>query len=320
MPLHHLWPCCIRNADSGAELCVAQASPWCGDGVAVDDHGHIAVPLFASRSHRASAPRTGDCGAAQRSEPTKCPPGQRTACQCTLWRLAAALNVIAVVVSDDPTRQTRCQRAIEGRVVLQEPADAVAAAPSPEPLPVATSCAAPTPPSPGPSWRDPSCTRWHLNPLCAQRSLKYVDSGHTTSAARCSPRPPLGTRVCANCSRTAIASFSHRGPLRSLISQSRSPAGPRPLLEGPATSWVCRHRREGSSSSGSCGSPSRRSLQVNPNPSTAAPVAVSEATLSETIDGLPHFTGCVLRAWVHRLPDPTRRLYSSKRAAGFSRR
>ena len=50
-----------------------------------------------------------------------------------------------------------------------------------------------------------SCTRWHLNPHCAQRSRLNVDSTLTTSAPGVSSTTS-NTRTCAKCSRTAITS------------------------------------------------------------------------------------------------------------------
>ena len=50
-----------------------------------------------------------------------------------------------------------------------------------------------------------SCTRWHLNPHCAQRSRLNVDSTDTTSAPGVSSTTS-NTRICAKCSRTAITS------------------------------------------------------------------------------------------------------------------
>ena len=50
-----------------------------------------------------------------------------------------------------------------------------------------------------------SCTRRHLNPHCAQRSLNNVDSTLTTSAPGVSSTTS-NTRICAKCSRTAITS------------------------------------------------------------------------------------------------------------------
>ena len=50
-----------------------------------------------------------------------------------------------------------------------------------------------------------SCTRWHLNPHCAQRSRLNVDSTLTTSAPGVSSTTS-NTRICTKCSRTAITS------------------------------------------------------------------------------------------------------------------
>ena len=50
-----------------------------------------------------------------------------------------------------------------------------------------------------------ACTRWHLNPHCAQRSRLNVDSTDTTSAPGVSSTTS-NTRICAKCSRTAITS------------------------------------------------------------------------------------------------------------------
>ena len=102
-------------------------------GVAVDDHGHIAVP-FAHRGlidqqHRAPAAAA---PLSDQSRPSVHQGAHRVPVHTVAPRRRAERHHLGV--SDDPTRQTGGERALEGRVVLQEPAGAVVAH-HPAPLP-----------------------------------------------------------------------------------------------------------------------------------------------------------------------------------------
>ena len=146
-------------------------------GVAVDDHGDIAVPLADRGLIDQQHPSTGGCGAAQQPEPTKTSTRARTACQCTPWRRAAALNVITFASATIRRARRAVERALEHRMVLQEPAVAVAAH---HPAPLTTPTASPACPDTSRSrtfLARRSCTRWQLEPaLRAPQPALTVDS------------------------------------------------------------------------------------------------------------------------------------------------
>ena len=131
----------------------------------------------------------------------------RTACQCTPWRRAAALNVITFASAT--TRRAR--RAVS--------APSKAGWSSKNRLAqllhtILRRCHTNVMRRPDTSRSRTllarrSCTRRHLNmhpaPHCAQRSLNNVDSTLTTSAPGVSSTTS-NTRICAKCSRTVITS------------------------------------------------------------------------------------------------------------------
>ena len=127
----------------------------------------------------------------------------RTACQCTPWRRAAALNVITFASAT--TR--RDKRAVS--------APSKAGCSSKNRLAqllhtILRRCHTNVMRRPDTSKSRTllarrSCTRRHLNPHCAQRSLNNVDSTLTTSAPGVSSTTS-NTRICGKCSRTAITS------------------------------------------------------------------------------------------------------------------
>ena len=148
-----------------------------------------------------------------------------TACQCTPWRRAAALNVITFASAT--TR--RDKRAVSApskagcssknrlaqllHTILRR--DHTNRVRRPDTSRSRTFLAR------------RSCTRWHLNPHCAQRSRLNVDSTLTTSAPGVSSTTS-NTRICAKCSRTvitsqAIGALLDRGSLNHRFQQGLDP-------------------------------------------------------------------------------------------------
>ena len=147
-------------------------------------------------------------------------------------------------VSDQPTRQTPRQRALERRMVLQEAAVAVVAHhPAPRPhqhgapsrhlqvadLPVAA-VMHPVAAEPALRAAQPQQRGLDAHPERSRRVLEHLQHADLR-------------QVQPNCHSIG----SHRGPPGSLISQSPIPAGPRPLLRDPQPPRSP-HFREGSTS------------------------------------------------------------------------
>ena len=198
-------------------------------GVAVDDHGHIAVP-FAHRGlidqkHRAAA------AAAPLSDQSR-PDVHQGAHTVPVHTVAARRRAERhhLRVSDQPTRQTPRQRALERGMVLQEAAVAVVAHhPAPRPhqqgapsrhFQVADLLVAavmhPAALEPALRAAQPQQRRLDAHPERARGVLDHLQ--HTDLR-----------QVQPNCHNIG----SHRGPPGSWISQSPIPAGPRPLLRDP---------------------------------------------------------------------------------------
>ena len=172
-------------------------------GVAVDDHGHIAVP-FAHRGlidqqHRAAAAAA---PLSDQSRPDVHQGAHTVPVHTVPSRHRAERHHLRV--SDQPPRQTPRQRALKGRVVLQEAAFAVVAHhPAPRPhqhgapsrhlqvadLPVAAV----------------------MHPVAAEPALRAAQpqqrGGSTlTLSAPGASSSTSSTRICGKCSRTVIAS------------------------------------------------------------------------------------------------------------------
>ena len=127
----------------------------------------------------------------------------RTACQCTPWLRAAALNVITLASATS----RRAKRAVSA------PSNAGWSSKnrlSQLPQTILRRCHTRLTGLPDTSRSRTflsrrSCTLWHLNPHCAQRSLLNVDSTLTLSAPGVSSITS-STRICGRCSRTVITS------------------------------------------------------------------------------------------------------------------
>ena len=213
-------------------------------GVAVDDHGHIAVP-FAHRGlidqqHRAAA------AAAPLSNQGR-PRVHQGAHTVPVHTVPSRHRVERhhLRVSDQPPRQTPRQRALERRMALQEAAVAVVAHhPAPRPhqhrapsrhLQVADLLVA--------AVMHPAALEPALR--TAQPQQRRLDAHHQRARSVLDHLQHTDLRqVQPNCHNIA----SHRGPPGSLISQSPIPAGPRPLLRDPQPPTSPRFR-EGSSCS-----------------------------------------------------------------------
>ena len=198
-------------------------------GVAVDDHGHIAVPFahrgLVDQQHRAAA------AAAPLSDQGR-PRVHQGGDRVPVHTVAAHHRVERhhLRVSDQPTRQTPRQRALERRMVLQEAAVAVVAHhPAPRPhqhrapsrhLQVADLLVAavmhPAALEPALHTAQPPERRLDAH---HQRARSVLDHLQHTDLRQVQPH------------RHNIA--SHRGPPGSLTMTSPIPAGPRPLLRDP---------------------------------------------------------------------------------------
>ena len=198
-------------------------------GVAVDDDGHIAVPFahrgLVDQQHRAAA------AAAPLSDQSR-PRVHQGAHTVPVHTVAARRRAERhhLRVSDQPTRQTRGESALEGRMVLQEAAVAVVAHhPAPRPhqqgapsrhFQVADLLVA--------AVMHPAALEPALR--AAQPPERRLDAHHQRARSVLDHLQHTDLRqVQPHCHNIA----SHRGPPGSLISQSPIPAGPRPLLRDP---------------------------------------------------------------------------------------
>ena len=202
-------------------------------GVAVDDHGHIAVPFAHRGLIDQKAPSSGGCGAGSATRADQTSTRARTACQCTPWRRAAALNVITFA-SATSRRARRPVSAPSVGMVLRSGCRNCRT----------PSCAAtgtnrvrrPDTPGRGRLLVAAVMPRWQRNPHCGQRQPPRRGLDAHPERAR-GVWTTSNTRICGKCSRTVITSQAIGALLDRDLSITDSSRASTPT-QGPSTTHL----------------------------------------------------------------------------------